>query len=118
MAKAGCTTLPASVSMVALTSSSSRLMASCLVSLSTMVDKETRQLAIRRDDELVKATMLTDAGKVVHPAFAKAAESYEEPAAIPAKTLVADAAAKPAAKKPATRKTAAAKKPSTGKGTA
>ena len=86
--------------------------------LETMVDKETKQLAIKRDDELVKATMLTDAGKVVHPAFAKAAEPYEEPAAIPAKTLVADAAAKPAAKKPAARRTAAVKKPSTGKGTA
>ena len=40
----------------------------------TMVDKATRQLAIKRDDELVKATMLTDAGKIVHPAFAEAQE--------------------------------------------
>ncbi|TPL48184.1 Re/Si-specific NAD(P)(+) transhydrogenase subunit alpha [Mesorhizobium sp. B2-4-6] len=69
--------------------------------LETMVDKTTKQLAIKRDDELVKATMLTDGGKVVHPAFAKAAEEPRtEPAAIPATTMVADAAAaKPAAKK-------------------
>lgn len=85
--------------------------------LETMVDKETKQLAIKRDDELVKATMLTDAGKVVHPAFAKVAESCEEPAAIPAKTLVANAAAKPATEKTAARRKAA-KKPSTGMETA
>ena len=42
--------------------------------LETLVDKTTKTLAINRDDDLVKATMLTDGGKVVHPAFAKAAE--------------------------------------------
>ncbi|MBN9551252.1 MAG: NAD(P)(+) transhydrogenase (Re/Si-specific) subunit alpha, partial [Alphaproteobacteria bacterium] len=69
--------------------------------LETMVDKTAKTLAIKRDDELVKATMLTDGGRVVHPNFAKAAEQpHTEPAAIPAKTMVADAAgAKPAAKK-------------------
>jgi NAD(P) transhydrogenase subunit alpha len=90
--------------------------------LESMVDKAAKQLAINRDDELVKATMLTDAGKVVHPAFAKAAEPQKaphvEPAAIPAKTMVADASARPAAKKSSVRKPAVAKKPSTGKGTA
>ncbi|RWB27402.1 Re/Si-specific NAD(P)(+) transhydrogenase subunit alpha [Mesorhizobium sp.] len=35
----------------------------------TLVDKTTKTLAINRDDDLVKATMLTDGGKVVHPAF-------------------------------------------------
>ena len=40
--------------------------------LETMVDKATKTLAINRDDELVKATMLTDGGKVVHPNFANA----------------------------------------------
>ncbi len=40
--------------------------------LETMIDKESKQLAIKRDDELVKATMLTDSGKVVHPNFAAA----------------------------------------------
>ncbi|PAP96672.1 Re/Si-specific NAD(P)(+) transhydrogenase subunit alpha [Mesorhizobium wenxiniae] len=37
--------------------------------LETLVDKTTKTLAINRDDDLVKATMLTDGGKVVHPAF-------------------------------------------------
>ena len=84
--------------------------------LETMVDKASKSLAVNRDDELVKATMLTDGGKVVHPNFAKAAESYQEPAAVPARTMVADASATP--KKPAAKKPAAAKKSSTGKGTA
>jgi NAD(P) transhydrogenase subunit alpha len=42
--------------------------------LETMVDKSAKTFAVKRDDELVKATMLTDGGKVVHPNFAKAAE--------------------------------------------
>ncbi|TPI42471.1 Re/Si-specific NAD(P)(+) transhydrogenase subunit alpha [Mesorhizobium sp. B3-1-9] len=71
--------------------------------LETMVDKTTKQLAIKRDDELVKATMLTDGGKVVHPAFAKAAEEPRtEPAAIPATSMVADV-------RPAPKKKSAAK---------
>ena len=41
--------------------------------LETMIDKTAKKLAINRDDELVKATMLTDGGKVVHPNFASAA---------------------------------------------
>ena len=91
--------------------------------LETLVDKTTKTLAINRDDDLVKATMLTDGGKVVHPAFAKADQQppkgqYVEPAAIPAKTMVADASAqsaptkKPAAKKAAPRKPAEPKSPS------
>ncbi len=86
--------------------------------LETMVDKQAKQLAVNRDDELVKATMLTDAGRVVHPAFAKAAETppqgqHDEPAAIPATTLVADAEAAPKrrGRKPAAPKEAAAPKP-------
>ncbi|WP_192179222.1 Re/Si-specific NAD(P)(+) transhydrogenase subunit alpha [Mesorhizobium amorphae] len=80
--------------------------------LETLVDKATKTLAIKRDDELVKATMLTDAGKVVHPAFAKAAAEppkgqHVEPAAIPAKTMVADASVKKAAPKKAAGKNAA-----------
>jgi H+-translocating NAD(P) transhydrogenase subunit alpha len=35
----------------------------------TLVDKETKQLAVKWDDELVKATCLTRDGAVVHPAF-------------------------------------------------
>ncbi|MER9933899.1 Re/Si-specific NAD(P)(+) transhydrogenase subunit alpha [Mesorhizobium sp. M0088] len=81
--------------------------------LETLVDKTTKTLAINRDDDLVKATMLTDGGKVVHPAFAKAAEQpHVEPAAIPARTMVADASPKKAApKKPAAAKSPAAKPP-------
>ena len=41
--------------------------------LETLVDKAAKQLAINRDDELVKATMLTDGGAVVHPNFVAAA---------------------------------------------
>lgn len=79
--------------------------------LETLVDKTTKTLAINRGDDLVKATMLTDGGKVVHPAFAKAEQQpHVEPAAIPAKTLVADASAKP--KKAAPKKPAAPKSPS------
>ncbi|MER8385521.1 Re/Si-specific NAD(P)(+) transhydrogenase subunit alpha [Mesorhizobium sp. M1329] len=81
--------------------------------LETLVDKATKTLAINRDDELVKATMLTDAGKVVHPAFVWAEQEppkgqHVEPPAIPARTMVAEASAKPAAKK-----TVASRKPKT-----
>ncbi len=70
----------------------------------TLVDKTTKTLAINRDDDLVKATMLTDGGKVVHPAFAEVAEKPDvEPAAIPATTMVADAAPKKAAPKKAAK---------------
>ncbi|AID34019.1 NAD(P) transhydrogenase subunit alpha [Mesorhizobium sp. USDA 4775] len=80
--------------------------------LETLVDKATKTLAINRDDDLVKATMLTDGGKVVHPAFAKADQQPRvEPAAIPAKTMVADASTpkKTAAKKPAASKSSSPK---------
>ena len=77
--------------------------------LETMIDKETKQLAINREDELVKATMLTDGGKVVHPNFADkaapAAAAGEKPEPVPKK-----AASRPAGDKPAARP-AAAKKP-------
>jgi NAD(P) transhydrogenase subunit alpha len=84
--------------------------------LETLVDKTTKTLAINRDDDLVKATMLTDGGHVVHPAFAKADQQppqgqYVEPAAIPAATMVADASAAAPAKA-ASKKPAAAKSPS------
>ncbi|RJG43989.1 Re/Si-specific NAD(P)(+) transhydrogenase subunit alpha [Mesorhizobium sp. DCY119] len=80
--------------------------------LETMIDKGTKQLAINREDDLVKATMLTDGGKVVHPNFANAAPAPAEPAAKATRTAEAKseaapkkaAAKKPAAKKPATVK--------------
>ncbi|CAH2397487.1 Re/Si-specific NAD(P)(+) transhydrogenase subunit alpha [Mesorhizobium ventifaucium] len=67
--------------------------------LETLVDKTTKMLAINRDDELVKATMLTDGGQVVHPAFVGK----------PAVMIASNEPAKPAAaEKPAAPKKAAA----------
>ncbi|WP_157015711.1 Re/Si-specific NAD(P)(+) transhydrogenase subunit alpha [Mesorhizobium xinjiangense] len=75
--------------------------------LETLVDKEKQELAIDREDELVKATLLTDGGKVVHPAFADVASKPEKKPAkkTPAKKT-AGSTAKPAAKKPAAKRTA------------
>jgi NAD(P) transhydrogenase subunit alpha len=39
--------------------------------LETMIDKKEKKLAVNWDDELVKATLLTRDGAVVHPNFAK-----------------------------------------------
>lgn len=87
--------------------------------LETMVDKATKQLAINREDELVKATMLTDGGRVVHPNFVNASAPAVEPAATkPAKAAAAPKSAPyrhvekpepgaPKAAKPAKPKTAA-----------
>ncbi len=35
----------------------------------TMIDKQTKALAVNWDDELIKATLLTKDGKIVHPNF-------------------------------------------------
>ena len=35
-----------------------------------MIDKTTKQLSIKRDDEIVAATLLTADGRIVHPSFA------------------------------------------------
>ncbi|RVC47099.1 NAD(P)(+) transhydrogenase (Re/Si-specific) subunit alpha, partial [Mesorhizobium sp. M4B.F.Ca.ET.088.02.2.1] len=88
--------------------------------LETLVDKESKTLAIKRDDELVKATMLTDAGRVVHPNFAKADQQPRlEPAAVPATTLVAEASEKKTApKKTADKKAATSKSAAKPKGIA
>jgi H+-translocating NAD(P) transhydrogenase subunit alpha len=77
--------------------------------LETLVDKTTKTLAINRDDDLVKATMLTDGGQVVHPAFA-GKPAVMIASAEPAKPA---AAKKPTAakKSPAPRKHAAPKSP-------
>ena len=72
--------------------SASLLYAKNLVSfLETMVSKETKVFSINPEDELVKATLLTHGGAVVHSAFASASE--------PAKASDGKPAAKPAAKK-------------------
>jgi NAD(P) transhydrogenase subunit alpha len=81
--------------------------------LETLIDKETKQVVINLEDELVKATALTHQGAIVHPAFANVAVVAEKAEPV-AKT---EAAAKPAAKKAPVKK-AAPKKPVTAKETA
>ncbi|MEM6463098.1 MAG: Re/Si-specific NAD(P)(+) transhydrogenase subunit alpha [Pseudomonadota bacterium] len=59
--------------------SASQLYAKNLVSfLETMVDKEAKALAVDTEDELVKATMLTHGGKIVHPNFGGAVDEKEQ----------------------------------------
>jgi NAD(P) transhydrogenase subunit alpha len=65
--------------------------------LETMIDKETKTFSIDPEDELVKATLLTHGGQVVHPNFAGNSPAPK-------------AAPKPAAKKPAATKAASGKK--------
>ncbi len=81
--------------------SASQLYARNLIAfVETLVDKEAKVLKIDPEEELVKATLLTHQGKILHPAFATA-----ETAAAPA---VAEKAAKPkAAPKPKAEKPAA-----------
>jgi NAD(P) transhydrogenase subunit alpha len=43
--------------------------------LETLIDKTTKSLAIKWDDEIVKATALTRDGAVVHPNFQPKAAS-------------------------------------------
>jgi NAD(P) transhydrogenase subunit alpha len=46
----------------------------------TLIDKESKALAVNWDDELVKATLLTRDGAVVHPNFAPKAAASDTPA--------------------------------------
>ncbi|WIY52297.1 Re/Si-specific NAD(P)(+) transhydrogenase subunit alpha [Devosia sp. YIM 151766] len=88
--------------------------------IDTLVDKQEKKLAIDWDDELVKATVLTRDGAIVHPNFVNVAPAEAaKPVAVPkpapkkpaAKAEAKDAPVKKGAvKKPATRK-APAKKP-------
>src|SRR5690606_18638473 len=85
-----------------------------LAFLETMIDKDAKALKPDWDDELVKATLLTRDGAVVHPNFAGTAPAPAAPAAkkpaakaapkAPAKTGAASKTAKPAAAKPAEAK--------------
>ncbi|WP_457301479.1 Re/Si-specific NAD(P)(+) transhydrogenase subunit alpha [Phyllobacterium sp. P5_D12] len=80
-----------------------------LAFVETLVDKDSKAIKIDFDDELVKATVLTHGGKVVHPNFARteasagAATAASAPAASVAKPAAVKKAApaKPAAAKPA-----------------
>jgi NAD(P) transhydrogenase subunit alpha len=86
--------------------------------LESMVDKTAKQLAIDHTDDLVKATMLTEGGAVVHPNFAGAVAA-PAPAPAAAKTSAAAAPARKAAAKPAAaKKTAVARKSAKPKGEA
>ena len=75
--------------------SASLLYAKNLVAfLETMVSKETKVFSINPEDELVKATLLTHGGAIVHPAFA---------VPVAAKVEEAEPAKKTAPKKSATK---------------
>jgi NAD(P) transhydrogenase subunit alpha len=120
------------------TSASQLYARNLLAFLETLIDKKEKQLAINWEDELVKATVLTRDGAVVHPNFVnavpvavapvaaapaavvaaapvkKAPAKKAEPAAAATKTKKAADAATPAAAAPA--KKPAAKKPAAPKG--
>ncbi|MQP39395.1 MULTISPECIES: Re/Si-specific NAD(P)(+) transhydrogenase subunit alpha [Brucella/Ochrobactrum group] len=74
--------------------------------LETLVDKEAKLLKLDPQEELVKATLLTHEGKVVHPAFAKAEAEVEAAPAVVAEK-VAKPKAVPKAKAPAVKAEAA-----------
>ncbi len=89
--------------------------------IETLFDKKTKAFAVNWDDELVKATMLTRDGAVVHPnlikaaaapaAVAPAAAVKAKPAAPAAKTAPAAKAAPSASPAVAAKKPVAPKKP-------
>jgi len=79
--------------------------------LETLIDKKEKRLAVNWDDELVKATVLTRGGAVVHPnikveAAPAAPAAAKKPAPAKAETAAAPAKAAPA-KKPAAKRPAA-----------
>ena len=59
--------------------SASSLYAKNLITfLETMIDKDKKSVSVNVEDELVKATMLTHGGAVVHPSFVRAAVQQGE----------------------------------------
>ena len=64
----------------------------------TLVDKDSKSVKINFDDELVKATVLTHGGKVVHPNFASTASAAAPALAAKTATKKAAPAKAPAAK--------------------
>ncbi len=91
------------------TSASQLYSRNLLTFLATLVDAEKKELLVDWEDELVKATVLTRDGAIVHPGLIKEGAAAKKPA--PKKPVAKKAPAKkpatkkPAAKKPATRKT-------------
>lgn len=80
-----------------------------LAFLTTLIDAKTKTLTVNWDDELVKATVLTRDGLVVHPNFVGAA-MVSEAKPVAAKTTATRAATtKPASGKSVTAKAAAPK---------
>ncbi|CAN7457014.1 Re/Si-specific NAD(P)(+) transhydrogenase subunit alpha [Neorhizobium sp. LjRoot104] len=77
--------------------------------IETMVDKGTKEFAVNPDDELVKATMLTNGGQVVHPNFAATAATLVGGAPVTTPVATADPVATPA-EEPAGSKPARARK--------
>ncbi|MGQ3354487.1 MAG: Re/Si-specific NAD(P)(+) transhydrogenase subunit alpha [Phreatobacter sp.] len=83
-----------------LAATSSALYAKNLFSfLEIMIDKASKALVVPWDDELVKATLLTRDGAVVHPNFQSATPPPPAPAAAPAAEDAAPAKPKAAPKK-------------------
>lgn len=78
-----------------------------LAFITTLIDAKEKKLAVNWDDELVKATVLTRDGAVVHSAFAA-----------PEKDMASDTGTKPAPAKKAAAKTPATRKPAARKATA
>lgn len=72
--------------------------------IETMVDKTTKEFSLNLEDELVKATLLTHGGAVIHPTFAEAAAAALAAApvvAVKTKPVVAAATVTETAVKPA-----------------
>ncbi|RCS23884.1 Re/Si-specific NAD(P)(+) transhydrogenase subunit alpha [Phyllobacterium salinisoli] len=94
-----------------------------LAFIETMVDKESKTLKINFDDELVKATLLTRDGAIVHPAFAGVATdakpitpAVKTPAAPKARAKAAPgASAAEAAKTPTNKAPTKGRKPAASK---
>src|SRR5690606_19007011 len=91
------------------TSASQLYARNLLAFLTTLIDAKEKQLAINWDDELVKATVLTRDGAVVHPSFA-APIAEAKPAAEPKPAAEAKPAAAKETKPAAAKKTPAAAK--------
>ena len=93
----------------------SQLYAKNLLSfLETMIDKDKKTLVVNTEDELVKATLLTSGGVVVHPNFIGDAPAAK-PAAARKPAAKTEARAEAPAKTGASAKSGAAKKPAAAK---
>jgi NAD(P) transhydrogenase subunit alpha len=98
-----------------LASSASQLYARNLYAfIETLFDKKSKEFSVNWDDELVKATVLTRGGAVVHPNLTAAAAAQTKTVAAAASPAATPAAAPPPAAKAALARKPAAAKPATG----